>query len=105
MKKWLFDLRDKVTLPDGSSIPIVLLANKCDIPHTAVTAEQIAKFCKENKIGAWYITSAKENTNIDVAMRYLVENVLKVKLEGGTRDSVRLRDSPLVCERHGCCKS
>ncbi|XP_070515804.1 ras-related protein Rab-38-like isoform X3 [Cardiocondyla obscurior] len=51
MKKWLMDLREKVTLPDGSGIPVVLLANKCDI-SVAVTDEQISKFCKENKIHA-----------------------------------------------------
>lgn len=63
MKKWLNDLREKVSLPDGSSIPVVLLANKCDI-SVAVTDEQISKFCKENKIYAWYATSAKNNTNV-----------------------------------------
>lgn len=64
VKKWLNDLREKVILPDGSSIPIVLLANKCDIQHVAIPTEQIIKFCKENKISKWYITSAKENKNI-----------------------------------------
>lgn len=64
IKKWLSDLREKVTFPDGSEIPVVLLANKCDIPCPVVPSEQIAKFCKENNIGAWYVTSAKENTNI-----------------------------------------
>ena len=64
VKKWLSDLRDKVTLPDGSQIPVVLLANKCDINQAAIPNEQIVKFCKENDIGSWYITSAKENLNI-----------------------------------------
>ncbi|XP_066583809.1 ras-related protein Rab-7L1-like [Prorops nasuta] len=104
MKKWLIDLREKITLPDGSSIPVVLLANKCDIRHTAVASEQIVKFCKENNIGAWYVTSAKENTNVDEAMRYLVESALKAKLENGIRDSVRLRDS-YVRVKSGCCKT
>lgn len=63
MKKWLNDLREKVTLPDGTDVPVVLLANKCDV-SVAVTNEQIAKFCKENRIDAWYATSAKQNTNI-----------------------------------------
>lgn len=63
MKKWLYDLREKVTLPDGSNIPVVLLANKCDI-SVAVTNDQIAKFCRDNGIDAWYATSAKNNTNV-----------------------------------------
>nr|XP_033331643.1 ras-related protein Rab-38-like isoform X2 [Megalopta genalis] len=105
IKKWLSDLREKVTLPDGGNIPVVLLANKCDIPYPVVPIEQIAKFCKENNIGAWYVTSAKENTNVDVAMRYLVENVLKTRIDGGVRDSVSLRDRPVIREKTSCCKS
>ncbi|XP_033331642.2 ras-related protein Rab-38 isoform X1 [Megalopta genalis] len=105
IKKWLSDLREKVTLPDGGNIPVVLLANKCDIPYPVVPIEQIAKFCKENNIGAWYVTSAKENTNVDVAMRYLVENVLKTRIDGGVRDSVSLRDRPAIREKTSCCKS
>lgn len=104
IKKWLCDLREKVTLPDGSEIPVVLLANKCDIPCPVVPTEQIAKFCKENNIGAWYVTSAKENTNIDVAMRYLVENVLKTRIDVDIRDSIRLRDKSKIRERSECCK-
>ncbi|CAL1675579.1 unnamed protein product [Lasius platythorax] len=103
MKKWLYDLREKITLPDGSDIPIVLLANKCDIT-VAVTDEQISKFCKENKINAWYATSAKNNTNVDTAMRYLVENVLCAKIDNGVRDSIRLRENLLKHEKSGCCK-
>ncbi|XP_051173802.1 ras-related protein Rab-32-like isoform X2 [Leptopilina boulardi] len=64
VRKWLSDLREKITLPDGSNIPIVLLANKCDIKEVAVSNEQIVKFCKENGIGCWYVTSAKENLNM-----------------------------------------
>ncbi|XP_035741718.1 ras-related protein Rab-32-like isoform X1 [Vespa mandarinia] len=104
MKKWLSDLREKVTLPDGSSIPVVLLANKCDIRHVAVSTEQIVKFCKENNIGEWYITSAKENTNVDEAIRHLVENVLRAKIEGGIRESIRLHDGPIERGKTGCCK-
>lgn len=64
IKKWLLDVREKVVFPDGGKIPIVLLANKCDIKHASVETDQIVKFCKENEIDTWYITSAKENTNI-----------------------------------------
>lgn len=64
VKKWLSDLREKVTLPDGSPIPVVLLANKGDINEPAISNEQIIKFCKENDISSWFVTSAKENMNI-----------------------------------------
>ncbi|XP_015523491.1 ras-related protein Rab-32-like isoform X1 [Neodiprion pinetum] len=104
VKKWLVDLREKITLPDGSNIPVVLLANKCDIEHSAIPNEQIVKFCKENSIGSWYITSAKENVNIDEAIRYLVENVIKTRVEDQIRDSIKLRDGPVFQEKNTCCK-
>ncbi|CAD6222432.1 GSCOCG00000968001-RA-CDS [Cotesia congregata] len=104
VKKWLTDLREKVTLPDGSSIPIVLLANKCDIQHVAIPTDQIIKFCKENKISKWYVTSAKDNKNIDEAVHYLVENVLKAKIEDEIKDSIKLRTAPITTEKSGCCK-
>ncbi|XP_070167608.1 ras-related protein Rab-7L1-like isoform X1 [Polyergus mexicanus] len=103
MKKWLYDLREKITLPDGSNIPIVLLANKCDI-SVAVTDEQISKFCKENKINVWYATSAKNNTNVDTAMRYLVEKVLCSKIDNGVRDSIKLQSKNLLKHESSCCK-
>jgi Ras-related protein Rab-32 len=62
--QWLSDLREKVTLQDGTRIPVVLLANKCDIQGIEIATETIVKFCKENDIAAWFVTSAKENINI-----------------------------------------
>jgi Ras-related protein Rab-32 len=62
--QWLSDLREKVTLQDGTRIPVVLLANKCDIQGIEIAIETVAKFCKDNGIAAWFITSAKENINI-----------------------------------------
>jgi Ras-related protein Rab-32 len=62
--QWLSDLREKVTLQDGTRIPVVLLANKCDIQGIQIATETMAKFCKENDIAAWFVTSAKENINV-----------------------------------------
>lgn len=62
--QWLEDLREKVTLNDGSPIPVILLATKCDIEGTQVATELISKFCKENSIKAWFATSAKDNIQI-----------------------------------------
>lgn len=41
----------------------------------------------------------------EVAMRYLVENVLRTKIDVGIRDSVRLRDNATIEEKNKCCKS
>jgi hypothetical protein len=62
--QWIQDIREKVTMPDGSSIPIVLLANKSDLTDNMIQTDIIGRYCREYSIGAWFITSAKENINI-----------------------------------------
>lgn len=65
-----------MTLQDGTRIPVVLLANKCDIQGIEIATETIAKFCKENDIAAWFVTSAKENINIGNINIYIFQPVL-----------------------------
>ncbi|RMZ94960.1 ras-related Rab-32-like, partial [Brachionus plicatilis] len=47
--RWKNDLDSKVSLPDGSPIPCVLLANKCDLTkeNLANNNEQMNEFCKD----------------------------------------------------------
>nr|CAD7395403.1 unnamed protein product [Timema cristinae] len=106
IEKWLTDLRDKVTLYDGSPIPVILLANKCDIHGSNIQHETIARFCKERDIATWFLTSAKENINIGEfcsqiyhkrlvleAIAYLVEKVIHIKRKERSSDAFFLRRS------------
>ncbi|XP_036621736.1 ras-related protein Rab-32 [Trichosurus vulpecula] len=75
--KWKNDLDSKVQLPNGVPIPTVLLANKCDQnKDSGHSPSQMDQFCKENGFTGWFETSAKDNINIDEAVRFLVENIL-----------------------------
>ncbi|EPY80650.1 ras-related protein Rab-32 [Camelus ferus] len=75
--KWKSDLDSKVHLPNGSPIPAVLLANKCDQKKDGgQNPPQMDQFCKEHGFSGWFETSAKDNINIDEAARFLVENIL-----------------------------
>nr|XP_031535707.1 ras-related protein Rab-32 [Vicugna pacos] len=75
--KWKSDLDSKVHLPNGSPIPAVLLANKCDQRKDGgQNPPQMDQFCKEHGFSGWFETSAKDNINIDEAARFLVENIL-----------------------------
>eukprot|EP01087_Luapelamoeba_hula_P011555 TRINITY_DN3149_c0_g1_i2.p1 TRINITY_DN3149_c0_g1~~TRINITY_DN3149_c0_g1_i2.p1 ORF type:complete len:223 (-),score=33.15 TRINITY_DN3149_c0_g1_i2:251-919(-) len=74
-KKWKSDIDDKVKLPhDGETIPMVLLANKCDLldPKVGLDAQQLDIWCDDCGFAGWEETSAKENTNIDKAVSFLV---------------------------------
>jgi len=42
--KWKADIDSKVTLPDGRVIPVVLLANKCDLTNKQIDLDE---FCKK----------------------------------------------------------
>ncbi|KAB5548836.1 hypothetical protein PHYPO_G00060220 [Pangasianodon hypophthalmus] len=76
--KWKDDLDAKVTLSNGKPVPAVLLANKSDQSRDGLSTEipNLNTFCKENGFVGWFETSAKENTNIEAAIRCLVENIL-----------------------------
>lgn len=62
--QWVSDIREKVTLGDGRPLPVLLLANKCDIDSITIHPDVISNFCKQHHIDAWFLTSAKEDINI-----------------------------------------
>nr|XP_018917622.1 PREDICTED: ras-related protein Rab-32-like [Bemisia tabaci] len=100
--KWLTDLREKVALYDGSPVPVVLLANKCDIAGAAIPTETIKKFCRDHGIEKWFPTSAKEDINIDEAMDYLIDRALDVNhQETKCCDTVLLQGKSKSSKR--CC--
>lgn len=77
--KWKFDIDQKVKLANGDDIPVVLLANKCDLAKEGLVknSTQMEKFCEEKGFAGWFETSAKENLNIDKACRFLVTKILE----------------------------
>ncbi|XP_037968745.1 ras-related protein Rab-32 isoform X3 [Plutella xylostella] len=76
--KWKNDLDGKVQLPDGSPIPCILLANKCDQQKEGIVNQpaKMDEYCKEKGFAGWFETSAKENINIEEAARSLVNKIL-----------------------------
>ncbi|EFC45841.1 rab family small GTPase [Naegleria gruberi] len=79
VKKWRDDINSKVVLPDGvTPIPMILLANKCDLPEITIDKTKMNKFAKENGFIAWFETSARKNVNIDTAFHFLVSHIMKI---------------------------
>ncbi|CAH0562113.1 unnamed protein product [Brassicogethes aeneus] len=78
VNNWKSDLDSKVQLPDGSNIPCVLLANKCDQPKEGIAnvPAKMEEYCKEKGFTAWFETSAKDDINIDEAAKALVQTIL-----------------------------
>ncbi|CAL8084181.1 unnamed protein product [Orchesella dallaii] len=75
--KWKKDVDSKCMLPDGSPIPCMLLANKCDLSSRQVDQMEIETFYKENNFIGWTETSAKEGLMVNDSMRFLVEVMLR----------------------------
>ncbi|RVE71051.1 hypothetical protein OJAV_G00070620 [Oryzias javanicus] len=80
-RHWKQDLDHKAMLPNGDSIPCILLANKCDLTERAVSADTIDRFSRANGFFTWMEASVKENKNIGEAMRRLVQEILSVHLK------------------------
>jgi len=79
--KWRDDVNSKVVLANDDPIPLILLANKCDIPGVTIDAEILDEFSRNNGFLAWYKTSAQDNINIDQAMQFLVGKILEIAKE------------------------
>ena len=76
--KWKEDLDMKVITGEGSKVPAILLANKCDISEDQCTVsdEDIENFAATHGFTAWYKVSAKEGTNVDEAGSRIVKSIL-----------------------------
>ncbi|XP_069489268.1 ras-related protein Rab-7L1 isoform X2 [Ambystoma mexicanum] len=104
-QKWKEDLDNKVVLSNGTPVPCILLANKCDLSPWAVTKEEIDLFSKENMFIGWTETSVKENRNINESMNVLVAKMMDngegVAALSGNGDYINLQLVPTP--GYGCC--
>ncbi len=78
VRKWSQDINDKVVLPNGHPIPMLLLANKCDIPDITIDRAKMTKFAQENGFIGWFETSSKNNFNINSSFEFLVTHIMKL---------------------------
>eukprot|EP00048_Salpingoeca_helianthica_P001023 m.45923 g.45923 ORF g.45923 m.45923 type:complete len:203 (+) comp11058_c0_seq2:115-723(+) len=103
------DLDEKVTSPDGSPIPCLLLTNKCDLPGVPpVSAADLDRLTAENGFVGWREVSAKTGKGVANAMLFLVGEAIK-KISTITGETLapgkpttpfRLQYTP---ESQGCC--
>ncbi|CAM9114291.1 unnamed protein product [Scytosiphon promiscuus] len=71
---------EKLAEVGGGSLPVVLLANKSDRlgeDGVSLNKSSMDKLCKRHRLNGWYATSAKDNTNIDLAVKEVLRQALK----------------------------
>ncbi|KAI8846914.1 P-loop containing nucleoside triphosphate hydrolase protein [Chytridium lagenaria] len=101
----VFALNDKSTfeeLKDTKKVPIVICANKCDLPpeQIEVTEESVMEYTTPLKI-PYFRTSAKESINVNESFHELVREGRKMvrtskdgtKSATGSRDNLKGKDS------------
>ncbi|CAH3170186.1 unnamed protein product, partial [Porites lobata] len=74
--KWKKDLDRKCTLPNGNTIPCILVGNKSDLATRPVEKDIIEKMCRENGFLGWTEMSVKEDINVTETMNYLLQELL-----------------------------
>ena len=68
----MVDLRYKTSVSDEEQIPILLLANKCDLKDSRIKSEEIDNFCSQHEITGWFPSSAKDGINIGMHVTFMI---------------------------------
>ena len=58
-------------------MPIILVANKCDLPALKVPRHKYSSYVSENGLLSWFETSVKDSTSIAHSVQRLVEYILE----------------------------
>jgi len=111
VEHWKADMDSKVLGPTEEPIPVVLLANKCDLPKTFQfenTETELDSYIKKNRFLAWFTTSAKDDINLQKAFECLLDDIFnqhysrhrygRRRVEPG----VRVQESDTETEKNKC---
>jgi Ras-related protein Rab-32 len=110
--KWKREIDSKVKLANGSPLPVILCANKCDIETAEIKdPAYLDEYCEQNGFVGWFETSAKTNHNIDKAARTLVSTILthkddlfgKPKVKTNTLDLNNSGQNGAAQQQQGSC--
>ena len=73
---WMPNIRKNLS----EEIPLILLANKCDLEHS-ITKEELEDLARKLGIGKVFLTSAKTGENVDAAFKSLVPPMIARVME------------------------
>lgn len=97
VRRWKNDVDSKVCLSDGSNIPCLLLANKCDLVDIAQQDHSMLRdFVEQNEFIGYIHTSPKDDININEAAMMLVQEILKRKENLNLDSMSRQQDTSII---------
>ena len=76
LKYWIPSVKKHI---DIKQIPAIILGNKIDETKREVTKEKATNYAKEEGI-KYFETSAKDGTNVEESINYLVKKVMKINI-------------------------
>ena len=78
---WKSVVEDECIFTDGSTIPYLLIRNKIDIiekeDDKKKIEEETKNFCEENDFINSFLTSAKDNINVNESLEFFLEHITK----------------------------
>ena len=118
--KWKKVVYDESAFIDGDKLPFILIQNKIDLINTDneylnKVMNDSQKLVDNNEFIGYFMTSVKENINIDEPIKYLIDNIID-RLEKynsnhdlnerKSRDTYRLenkKEKNKKDKKDGCC--
>ena len=115
---WQKLVSDEAKFLDGGKLPFVLVQNKVDLIENRDKFEKIEEETKKisefNQYEKYFMTSVKQNVNVEEAMTFLIENIIerleKYAGEGNIvfndqkkRETIRIRNTASNCQKSSCC--
>ncbi len=115
---WQKLVSDEAKFLDGGKLPFILVQNKVDLIENRDKFEKIEEETKKisefNQYEKYFMTSVKQNVNVEEAMTFLIENIIerleKYAGEGNIvfndqkkRETIRIRNTASNSQKSSCC--
>ena len=117
---WKKVMNEESVFVDGKKIPFILVQNKIDLIGDKMELEDIEnqtkKLADDNEFIKYFMTSVKEDININETMNFLIANIIdrmevyaasggEVFADQKRKDTIRLRDTTFHTkdEKRNCC--
>ena len=86
---WQKLVSDETNFLDGGKLPFILVQNKVDLIENRDEFEKIEEktkeICEFNQFEKYFMTSVKQNVNVEEAMTFLIEKIIE-RLENYAKD-------------------
>lgn len=115
---WQKLVSDEAKFIDGGKLPFVLVQNKVDLIENREEFENIENETKKisefNLFENYFMTSVKQNVNVEEAMTFLIEKIIErlekyastgniIFNDQKTRETIRIRNSSVSNKKNSCC--